>query len=596
MNLTQFHRILTQMLLLPVLALAVVATILVWQVRSAERTVTAIQASDESIAAGIRAQKILVGEETGLRGFQITSEPAFLRPSIDSVQPFRQQLDLVRRNLRQQGQSTHQVDAIEAGEQTWRVSFAEPLIAMVTAGGDTRDLSQNLLGKKQMDDLRDRIGDLLEEESTLRAGGVAKWRTQVQRTIGALLLLVLAAGIIISVSTIRQLHRVSDAYQATLDNLRLHAQATFESEERLRTTLRSIGDGVIVCAPDGTVELLNTVAQELTGWSEQEAFSRPLEDVFHIVHETTRQVVETPVAKVKRLKGVVTLPGQTVIIRRDGSEISIDHSGAPIYDRTGTLSGIVMVFRDITPARHAQSVLLATEKLAVAGRLAATIAHEMHNPLDSVSNLLYLLREEKDPLVSEHYLDLAQQELARMGQVSRAMLGLYREAKTPVLINVKEMLESVFVLLDRSLQQGQISLETHLPDDLRIEGFPAELRQVFTNLIANAADASPPGGRIGILARRESGKTPGSGLVRNGVIVEVCDSGPGIDPHALEHIFEPFFTTKGELGTGLGLWFSRGIIDKHGGTIDIQSHTGLEKHGTTITVFMPLTGPANRQA
>lgn len=596
MNLTQFHRILTQMLLLPVLAMAVVATILVWQVRSAERTVTAIQASDESIAAGIRAEKILGGEETGLRGFQITSEPSFLRPYIDSVQPLRQQLDLVRRNLRQQGQNTHLVDAIEAGEQNWRVSFAGPVIAMVTAGGDTRDLSQNLFGKKQMDDLRDRIGDVLEQEYTLRAAGVAKWRTQVQRTIGALLLLVLAAGIIISVSTIRQLHRVSDAYQATLNNLRLHAQATFESEERLRTTLRSIGDGVIVCAPDGTVELLNTVAQELTGWSEQEAFSRPLEDVFHIVHETTRRVEETPVAKVKRVKRVVTLAGQTVLIRRDGSEISIDNSGAPIYDRAGTLSGIVMVFRDITPARQAQSVLLATEKLAVAGRLAATIAHEMHNPLDSVSNLLYLLREEKDPIVSEHYLDLAQQELARMGQVSRAMLGLYREAKTPVPIHVKEMLESVFVLLDRSLQQGQISLETHLPDDLRIEGFPAELRQVFTNLIANAADATPPGGRIGILARRESGRTPGSGLIRNGVIVEVCDSGPGIDPHALEHIFEPFFTTKGELGTGLGLWFSRGIIDKHGGTIDIQSHTGPEKHGTTITVFMPLTGPATRQA
>ena len=595
MNLTQFHRILTQMLLLPVLALAVMATVLVWQMRSAERTVTAIQATDESIAAGIRAENILVDEETGLRGFQITSESRFLGPYIDSVQSFPQQLDLVRRNLRQQGQSTHLVDAIEAGEHTWRVSFAGPLIAMVKAGGDTRDLSQNLLGKKQMDDLRDRVGDLLELESTLRAGKVAKWRTQVQRTIGVLLLLMLAAGIIISVSTIRQLHRVSDAYQVTLKNLRLHAQATFESEERLRTTLRSIGDGVIVCAPDGTVELLNIVAQELTGWSEQEAFSRPLEDVFHIVHETTRQVEETPVAKVKRLKSVVTLAGQTVLIRRDGSEISIDHSGAPIYDRAGTLTGIVMVFRDITPARHAQSVLLATEKLAVAGRLAATIAHEMHNPLDSVSNLLYLLREEKDPVVSEHYLDLAQQELARMGQVSRAMLGLYREAKTPVPINVKEMLESVFVLLDRSLQQGQISLETHLPDDLRIEGFPAELRQVFTNLIANAADASPLGGRIGILARRESGRTPGSGLVRNGVIVEVCDSGPGIDPHALEHIFEPFFTTKGELGTGLGLWFSRGIIDKHGGTIDIQSHTGPEKHGTTIAVFMPLTGPATRQ-
>jgi signal transduction histidine kinase len=246
-----------------------------------------------------------------------------------------------------------------------------------------------------------------------------------------------------------------------------------------------------------------------------------------------------------------------------------------------------MVFRDITNERRAQNALLATEKLAVAGRLAATIAHEIHNPLDSVVNLLYLIKEEKDPSNSDHFLSLAQQELDRMGQVSRAMLGLYREAKAPIALNIKEMLDSVLVLVDRQLKNGQIAVRRTCPDNLEIEGFPAELRQVFTNLVVNAADAAAPGGRITVDAARST-----SAGNQTGIAISVSDTGPGIDSVALDHVFEPFFTTKGERGTGLGLWVSRGIIEKHGGTIDIQSRTGADDHGTCITVFLPTTGPA----
>jgi PAS domain S-box-containing protein len=586
-NISQFNRILVQTLLLPVVALGFVAIILVWQVRSAQKTVATIQASDDSIAAATRAQELVVDEETGLRGYQITSDPRFLAPFTTSETPFAEAVKLLRNNLVAQREGPRMVDAIAAAQKTWRVSYAEPLIAEIAAGGDTRDVDRNIRGKQFMDALRKSIDDVLDRESTVRAQETERWTMQVHATVEVLVVLALATGIFISVFTVSRLHRVSDAYQGTLNGLRLHSQATFESEERLRTTLTSIGDGVIVCDPDGRIELLNTVAQELTGWTQNDAFHLPLEDVFHIVNETTRELVETPVARVKRLQRVVGLAEHTILIRRDGSEILVDDSGAPIYDRGGALSGIVMVFRDVTKERRAQNALLATEKLAVAGRLAATIAHEIHNPLDSVVNLLYLLKEEKDPANSDHFLSLAQQELDRMGQVSRAMLGLYREAKTPIALNIKEMLDSVLVLVDRQLKNGQITVDTTYPENLEIEGFPAELRQVFTNLVVNAADAAAPGGRISIKALRST-----SAGAQVGVAISVSDTGPGIDSAALEHVFEPFFTTKGERGTGLGLWVSRGIIEKHGGTIDIHSQTGADDHGTCISVFLPTTGLA----
>jgi PAS domain S-box-containing protein len=591
-NLTQFNRILTQTLLLPVLALAFVAAILVWQVRSGQKTVATIQASDESIARATLAEKLVIDEETGLRGYQITSDPQFLQPYNESDAPLAAAIEMLRRNMLAQGEGAEKVDAIQEAQKSWRISYAQPLIAQIAAGGNTSDVTLNLHGKQLMDALRARIAAVLDREADIRVTEVARWRKETHHTIIALIVLALGAGIFIGIFTFRQMHRVSDAYQGTLEGLRRHAQATFESEQRLRTTLTSIGDGVIVCDPDGLVELLNTAAEELTGWLQADAFHRPLEEVFHIVNETSRELVETPVAKVKRLKRVVGLANHTVLIRRNGSEINIDDSGAPIYDRAGELSGIVMVFRDITNERQAQSALLATEKLAVAGRLAATIAHEIHNPLDSVANLLYLMKDEKDSAVSEHYRELAQQELGRMGQVSRAMLGLYREAKTPITINIKEMLESVLVLLDRQLKNASIVVKTSLPDNLEIQGFPAELRQVFTNLVANAADAAAPAGNIEINARRSTSKDSNS----PGVVIQVSDTGTGIEPAALEHIFEPFFTTKGEAGTGLGLWVSRGIIEKHGGTIDLRSQTGADEHGTSITVFLPRTGPAAARA
>ncbi len=185
-----------------------------------------------------------------------------------------------------------------------------------------------------------------------------------------------------------------------------------------------------------------------------------------------------------------------MLIRKDGSEISIDDSGAPIRNEAGELTGIVMVFRDITMERRTRAALLANEKLAVAGRLAATIAHEIHNPLDSVANLLYLLQHDPKEDEAKHFLEIAQTELARVTQISRAMLSLYRESKAPVPVNLRDMLDDLLLLMEGRFNTLGVHVSTDLPPGITVDGFPAELRQVFTNLITNAAEAAGQGGAV----------------------------------------------------------------------------------------------------
>jgi len=403
-----------------------------------------------------------------------------------------------------------------------------------------------------------------------------------------LVVLALSIGLIIGLFTRNRLKGVSTAFRHSLDLQQRRAEELFQSEQHLRTTLASIADGVITCDPGGSVQLMNLVAQELTGWTESQARDRPLHEVFHIVNEATRQPVENPVVKVQRLNRVVGIANHTLLIRKDGSELSIDDSGAPIRNAAGEMTGIVMVFRDITMERRTRAALLANEKLAVAGRLAATIAHEIHNPLDSVANLLYLLQNGATQEESQQFLQIAQSELTRVTQISRAMLSLYRESKAPVPVNLKEMLDELLLLMEGRFHSLGVSVSANLPPEVAIDGFPAELRQVFTNLITNAAEAAGEGGSVAVrvIPRPAGLLSPFAEAQEPGAIVEIADNGPGIPPEVHEHLFQPFFTTKGERGTGLGLWVSQGIIRKHAGNIDIASKTVGPNHGTTVSVFL----------
>jgi PAS domain S-box-containing protein len=586
-NLRQFNSILRQVFLLPVVALLVTAGALYWQIRGANATVDLIQDSDARITQATLISKLMVDEESGLRGYETTADTRFLQPYIDAESHLPAEFQRLDDISGANAEEKHDLDDLRNEQQTWRDAFALQLIAQVRAGGQTNDVDLNLRGKAMMDQIRHDIADIINDAEMQRTRRITRWHQQVHTMLLGLLFLALGIGVLIGLFTRDRLHAVSAAYRTSLEVLSRRAEELFQSEQRLRTTLASIGDGVITCDVDGHVQMMNPVAQELTGWTQVDAGGRPLEEIFRIFDETTREPLETPVAKVKRLNSIVGLAQQTMLIHRNGTELNIADSAAPIRDQMGNTTGIVLVFRDITMERKTQEALIANEKLAVAGRLAATIAHEIHNPLDSVSNLLYLMRNTTSPEEMKQFMDMAEQELARVTQISRAMLGLYRESKAPVSVDLREMLQEILLLMDRRFLDHGVTVSTNLPAAISVAAFPAELRQVFTNLITNAAEAAGHGGEVHVSIEPQAAGVDSTGQkLQAGAVVKIADNGAGIPDEILPQLFQPFFTTKGEHGTGLGLWVSRGIVSKHGGTISLTSDTCASAHGTLVSVFL----------
>jgi len=579
-------------LIFPVLALVIVAAALYWQVRTSSVTVDRIEDSDEAISQTNLLGRLIIDEESGLRGYVATGDERFLDPYNKAVAAFPGSL-LYLNERKLDDEEREKVKQLVADHEVWRDSFAAPLIAETKARGggephgedEARDLTLNLQGKILMDKVRSDITTLIAADESHRVRRVEHWRAQVRNMVIGLLALAVAIGVFIGLFTRNRLHVVSSAYQAYLEALRVKNEELFLSEQQLRTTLRSIGEGVITCDASGNIRMINQIASELTGWGIDEALGRPLDTVFHVLHKTSREAVEDPVSKVKRLDAVAGLSANPVLVRRDGTELDINDSGAPIRDQDGTITGVVLVFRDVTLEKRTQQALISNEKLAVAGRLAASIAHEIHNPLDAVSNMLYLMSSGSSPEENAQFVAMAQQEIARVTQISRSMLSLYRESTAPVPVNIQDILESTLVLLDHLIVEHRTAISVSFAGDLIVSGFPAELRQVFTNLIVNAIEAAGEEGRIVIEATHLPAGTAGTGERHDeGVLVEVVDSGPGVAENASPSLFTPFFSTKGEQGTGLGLWVSRGIIRKHGGTISLVSRT--DSHGAIARVFL----------
>jgi signal transduction histidine kinase len=265
----------------------------------------------------------------------------------------------------------------------------------------------------------------------------------------------------------------------------------------------------------------------------------------------------------------------------DGAVRWLIAKGRVYSDQAGVPLTMIGVNMDVSARKQSEAALQQAEKLAVAGRLAASVAHEINNPLASVTNLVYLIQTHSAtvPQVRE-YANLAQAELTRVAHVVRQTLGFYREPAAAIPVRVADVLENVFALHGPQLRAKSIALEKQYRDHAAVTGHPGELRQLFSNLVTNAIEALPQGGRLRV---RISGGSP----QRPGVRVIVADNGVGIPPDQLRRVFEPFFTTKGERGTGLGLWVSHSIVDKHGGRIRVRSRFGRGRSGTVFQVFLP---------
>jgi PAS domain S-box-containing protein len=264
-------------------------------------------------------------------------------------------------------------------------------------------------------------------------------------------------------------------------------------------------------------------------------------------------------------------------ITPDGRVLWVQSRGRIDRDAQGRPTRIAGISIDVTESRLAEQALRRTEKLAAAGRLAATVAHEVNNPLEALVNLIYLAQR-TDGLSAEaaEHLRIADGELSRMAQIVRQTLGFYRESVSPQQVDLGQLVAEVVELYrSRSLSRGLIlSQKSEEADDLTALVNGGEIKQVVANLISNAVDATAKGGSVTVATRR----------IPAGVEITVADTGTGITEANRQHLFEPFFTTKSDVGTGLGLWVSKGIVEKHGGTITLYASS---EAGSTFRVLLP---------
>ena len=373
---------------------------------------------------------------------------------------------------------------------------------------------------------------------------------------------------------------------------------TFESSGApWQALLDSAGEGIWGVDLDGTCTFVNRAAQRMLGFSAEELLGRNMHDMVHHhfpdgrIYPREECIVYNVFWRNQPFSNLVDH-----IFRKDGSMFWAEMSAQPIvvHDQ---VRGAVVTFRDITQARQAEEALRRSEKLAAVGQLASSIAHEINNPLEAVINLLYLVRTAESMEDVKTYAMLAESELARMSDITLQTLRFHRQQTDPAPVDLNETIPAVLRLYTARFHARKVLVIARLRPTSKPMLLEGDLRQVLNNLIRNAYDAMPTGGKLHVRLRKSTCEKTGA----PGVRITIADTGTGFLPRIRKHLFEPFHTSKDATGTGLGLWISKGIIDKHQGRMHLRSRLLDERqpgasewvsqppsHGTVFALWLPL--------
>ena len=358
----------------------------------------------------------------------------------------------------------------------------------------------------------------------------------------------------------------------------------FKERQRFFTLVEAAQDFIGMCDMQGRPFYGNPAAFRLLGFDSLDEFSA---DTMGLFYEDDRETVMQEIVPKILSQGHAE---REIRFRhfRTGEPVWMSYQAFLLRDANGRPEGFATVSRDLSQQRQAAAALIQTEKLAAVGRLASSIAHEINNPLEAVTNLLYLSRETAGvPAEVSGYLALAEQELKRVSAISSQTLRFHKQSAKPVPCDLEDLLDSVLSIQRARLANARVVVEKRLRTRLAVPCFDGEIRQVFNNLVSNAVDAmSQHGGRLLIRNRESTQWSTG----RRGLTVTIADTANGIPEDEVDKIFEPFFTTKGMAGTGLGLWVSKEIVTRHDGELRLRTSSRAGRSGTVFSLFLPLQG------
>jgi PAS domain S-box-containing protein len=522
-------------------------------------------------------ESLVEDAETGQRGFLYTGDPKYLAPYQYASSRIDPEIDELAKLTADNPDERVRIPELRRLTRA-KLDELQQTISLYRTGkpDEAKKIVLSDVGLFYMVQIRSLINQMNQTENSLETVRTADYRQSIA---------FMAASIYLATG-LAALGLIALAWYILreMDLREQHSREIREREEWFRITLTSIGDAVIATDRHGKVTFLNPVAETLTGVNQADARGRDIQVVFPIFNEVTHMPVADPVGKVLQLGVVVGLANHTVLKSVNGDLTPIEDSAAPIRDDKDQLIGVVLVFRDVTHERKSQDLLRKTEKLAAAARLSATVAHEINNPLEAVVNLIYIAKAAPGvPSAVIEYLSLAEHELNRVAHITRQTLGFYRESSQPELIEVPSLIQSVLKLYSNKFKVKNIAVKLDFDEVPPILGLPGELQQVVSNLVSNAADAVSPHGTIRLEVRSINGTDGGA------IQIVVEDDGPGIAPEQVDRIFEPFFTTKKDVGTGLGLWITKEIIDRQGGKILVRNReAGGDSPGASFTIHLPV--------
>lgn len=328
-----------------------------------------------------------------------------------------------------------------------------------------------------------------------------------------------------------------------------------EARLRLAAIVQSSDDAIVSKDLNGIVTSWNPAAEKMFGYKPEEIIGRPITTIIPPELQGDEDII---LAKIRRGEKIDHF--ETVRLTKTGEQVYVSITISPIKDETGRVIGAAKIARDVSQRKKAEEALRTSEKLASVGRLAATVAHEINNPLAAVVNLIYLIKKDPGlPASVKQYVTMAEEDLGRIGSLTRQTLGFYREERGAAPVRLGELARTMVTVFSPKAGNKSIHLDLQVRSDPEIHAIKGEIRQLIANLLGNSIDAVPRNGSItlrvtAVQSRHHRGA---------GVRLTIADSGPGIPESIRARIFEPFFTTKKDVGTGLGLWICKNIVEKH---------------------------------